>query len=323
MQVARSARERCRCQARIWRDADGARRAAAGRCGHPGGRARALCRRRLAADPAIAARRQRARARRQDEARSQHRSLPASSCGGFDWSERCRTIQYSSPAPPASSAFMSRSGCSPKGAQVVGLDNVNDYYDPQLKEARLEILKRQSELHLREARSRRSRGDRRRCSRSIVSRSSSISRRRPACAIRCEHPHAYVDANLEGFINVLEGCRHNGCKHLAVRVVVVGLRRQHQAAVFGAGQCRSSDQPLCRIEEGQRADGAFLQPSVPAARRRACASSRSMARGAGPTWRCSSSPRRSSPGSRSSCSTTARCGAISPMSTTSARPSSA
>ncbi len=29
-----------------------------------------------------------------------------------------------------------------------------------------------------------------------------------------EHPHAYVDANLEGFINVLEGCRHNGCRHL-------------------------------------------------------------------------------------------------------------
>ena len=29
-----------------------------------------------------------------------------------------------------------------------------------------------------------------------------------------DHPHAYVDANLEGFVNVLEGCRHNGCGHL-------------------------------------------------------------------------------------------------------------
>jgi UDP-glucuronate 4-epimerase len=29
-----------------------------------------------------------------------------------------------------------------------------------------------------------------------------------------DHPHAYVDANLEGFSNVLEGCRHNGCRHL-------------------------------------------------------------------------------------------------------------
>jgi UDP-glucuronate 4-epimerase len=29
-----------------------------------------------------------------------------------------------------------------------------------------------------------------------------------------DHPHAYVDANLEGFVNVLEGCRHNECQHL-------------------------------------------------------------------------------------------------------------
>jgi UDP-glucuronate 4-epimerase len=29
-----------------------------------------------------------------------------------------------------------------------------------------------------------------------------------------QHPHAYVDANIQGFINVLEGCRHNDCKHL-------------------------------------------------------------------------------------------------------------
>jgi UDP-glucuronate 4-epimerase len=29
-----------------------------------------------------------------------------------------------------------------------------------------------------------------------------------------DNPHAYVDANLQGFVNVLEGCRHNGCEHL-------------------------------------------------------------------------------------------------------------
>jgi UDP-glucuronate 4-epimerase len=29
-----------------------------------------------------------------------------------------------------------------------------------------------------------------------------------------QNPHAYVDANLQGFVNVLEGCRHHGCKHL-------------------------------------------------------------------------------------------------------------
>ena len=47
-----------------------------------------------------------------------------------------------------------------------------------------------------------------------VSRSSSTSRPRPACVYSIDHPHAYVDANIEGFVNVLEGCRHNGCKHL-------------------------------------------------------------------------------------------------------------
>src|SRR5260370_14018468 len=29
-----------------------------------------------------------------------------------------------------------------------------------------------------------------------------------------DHPHAYVDSNLQGFVNVLEGCRHNDCRHL-------------------------------------------------------------------------------------------------------------
>ena len=120
----------------------------------------------------------------------------------------------------------------------------------------------------------------------------------------------------QGFVNVLEGCRHNGCRHLVLRVVVVGLRRQHQDAVLGARQRRSSAQPLRRHEEGQRADGALLQPSVPRCRPPGCASSRSTGRGAGPTWRCVCSPRPSLEGRPIGCSTTARCGATSPTSTT-------
>ena len=57
--------------------------------------------------------------------------------------------------------------------------------------------------------------------------------------------------------------------------------------------------------------------------RPACAFSPSTVRGAAPTWRCSSSPRPSPKASRSDCSITAACGAISPMSTTSSRRSSA
>ena len=83
-----------------------------------------------------------------------------------------------------------------------------------------------------QARSRRPRRQRRRCSPSTSFRMWCISQRRPACAIRISHPHAYVDANLQGFLNVLEGCRHNGCRASGVCVVVVGLWRQHQTAVL-------------------------------------------------------------------------------------------
>jgi UDP-glucuronate 4-epimerase len=99
------------------------------------------------------------------------------------------------------------------GAEVVGVDSVNDYYDPKLKEARLEILKRQPnftfvklDLADREA------------TRALFAR-----HRFPAvihlaaqAGVRysLQNPHAYSDANIEGFLNVLEGCRHNDCKHL-------------------------------------------------------------------------------------------------------------
>ena len=43
---------------------------------------------------------------------------------------------------------------------------------------------------------------------------SCISPRRRACAIRSRNPHAYVDSNVTGFLNILEGCRHQACEHL-------------------------------------------------------------------------------------------------------------
>jgi UDP-glucuronate 4-epimerase len=100
-----------------------------------------------------------------------------------------------------------------QGREVVGLDIVNDYYDPRLKQARLDVLKRQAgfdfvKLDL---------ADR------SMTKSLFAQHRFPVvihlaaqAGVRysLDHPHAYVDANLEGFINVLEGCRHNDCKHL-------------------------------------------------------------------------------------------------------------
>ena len=70
------------------------------------------------------------------------------------------------------------------GNDVVGLDNLNAYYDPRLKEARLAELKASSELPVREHRHRRPQGDGGRCLRRIAFRMSSISRRKPACGIR-------------------------------------------------------------------------------------------------------------------------------------------
>ena len=72
-----------------------------------------------------------------------------------------------------------------RGERVVGLDNLNAYYDVRLKEARLARLQRHKAVPLREARHRRARGGRRSCSPGPTrSTASSISPPRPACAIR-------------------------------------------------------------------------------------------------------------------------------------------
>src|SRR5713101_5271706 len=99
------------------------------------------------------------------------------------------------------------------GHQIVGLDIVNSYYDPKLKEARLDILKRHSnftfvKLDLANRAS----------TKSLFAehRFQTVVHLAAQACVRysLENPHAYIDANVEGFINVLEGCRHNACKHL-------------------------------------------------------------------------------------------------------------
>jgi UDP-glucuronate 4-epimerase len=99
------------------------------------------------------------------------------------------------------------------GRQIVGLDIVNSYYDPKLKEARLDILKRHSnftfvKLDLANRAS----------TKSLFAehRFHTVVHLAAQAGVRysLENPHAYIDANLEGFTNVLEGCRHNACKHL-------------------------------------------------------------------------------------------------------------
>jgi UDP-glucuronate 4-epimerase len=99
------------------------------------------------------------------------------------------------------------------GRDVVGLDSVNDYYDVRLKEARLDILKRQPNFTFVKS----DLADRER-TRSLFQqhRFPVVIHLAAQAGVRysLENPHAYTDANIEGFLNVLEGCRHNDCRHL-------------------------------------------------------------------------------------------------------------
>jgi UDP-glucuronate 4-epimerase len=100
-----------------------------------------------------------------------------------------------------------------EGRAVFGLDIVNNYYDPKLKEARLEILQRDSNFTF----ARLDLTDRAMMKSLFADHDfPTVIHLAAQAGVRysLENPHAYIDANIEGFINVLEGCRHNECKHL-------------------------------------------------------------------------------------------------------------
>ena len=108
---------------------------------------------------------------------------------------------------------MLRSACWRTAIGVVGVDNLNAYYDPRLKEARLKNLAASANFQFEKI---------------------DIADRKAMAELFAAHqfpyvvnlaaqagvrhslvdPHTYADANLTGFLNVLEGCRHHGCRHL-------------------------------------------------------------------------------------------------------------
>jgi UDP-glucuronate 4-epimerase len=100
-----------------------------------------------------------------------------------------------------------------RGDEVVGLDNVNDYYDPTLKEARLARLTAQPGFRF----VRMELGDRAGMEQLFAAeRFDKVIHLAAQAGVRYSltNPHAYIDSNLVGFINILEGCRHHGVKHL-------------------------------------------------------------------------------------------------------------
>lgn len=99
------------------------------------------------------------------------------------------------------------------GQPVIGIDNLSDYYDPALKLARLDLLKQNPnftflQLDLADRAGMKALFEQYRFS--IVVHLAA----QAGVRYSLQNPHAYADSNLEGFINVLEGCRHTGCKHL-------------------------------------------------------------------------------------------------------------
>lgn len=100
-----------------------------------------------------------------------------------------------------------------QGDYVVGLDNLNAYYEVSLKEARLAQLSgrpcfRFVRLDL---------GDREGMAKLFADeRFEKVINLAAQAGVRYSltNPHAYIDSNVSGFINVLEGCRHNGVRHL-------------------------------------------------------------------------------------------------------------
>ena len=101
-----------------------------------------------------------------------------------------------------------------RGDQVVGIDNLNDYYDVTLKESRLARIADHAAFRFHRV--------------SIEDKEAMagiFGEEKPHRVIHLaaqagvryslENPHAYIDANLQGFMNILEGCRHNDVAHLA------------------------------------------------------------------------------------------------------------
>ena len=100
-----------------------------------------------------------------------------------------------------------------EGWSVVGIDNLNDYYDPSLKEARVAELRAHSNFRF-ERRDIADRGDMAQLFATERFPYVAHLAAQAGVAHSAVDPAAYVDSNLVGFANILEGCRHARSRHL-------------------------------------------------------------------------------------------------------------
>ena len=99
------------------------------------------------------------------------------------------------------------------GYEVIGVDNINDYYDPQLKEARLKQLTTKKNFDFYKTNI----ADREEISKLFANIKPAVVINLAAQAgvrYSIEAPDKYIDANIVGFGNILECCRHNKVQHL-------------------------------------------------------------------------------------------------------------
>ena len=127
-----------------------------------------------------------------------------------------------------------------RGEEVVGLDNLNDYYDPQLKIARLRQLEGwenfrfiKADLTDREAIDRLFRDGK---FQRVVHLAAQAGVR-----YSIQNPHVYVQSNITGFLHVIEGCRHGGIEHL-VYASTSSVYGANASLPFSEDQC--ADHPL-------------------------------------------------------------------------------
>ena len=132
-----------------------------------------------------------------------------------------------------------------RGHEVIGLDNLNPYYDVSLKEERLARLKDHERFRFIKADL---------ADRAVVE--ATFAEQKPTRVVHLaaqagvryslEHPHAYIGSNVTGFLHVLEGCRHHAVEHLiyASSSSVYGANRKlpfdvsdpvdHPVSLYGA-----------------------------------------------------------------------------------------
>jgi UDP-glucuronate 4-epimerase len=99
------------------------------------------------------------------------------------------------------------------GFEVLGIDNINDYYDPNLKYARLEQLKPNKNFTFEKI----DIADRESLTKAFIDfKPNKVVNLAAQAGVRysIENPYAYMDANLVGFLNIIELCRHNNVEGL-------------------------------------------------------------------------------------------------------------